>query len=316
VDQGTVKKSWGAKYYALAVTVLAHTFLLSVFAAVKLSQPKGATAGQTTAAVSVSRASILAERPAVTAKPKVVRWNRPEAAMKGTSILKSQIPNNNYQSTNDLRNSFVPNNDVVISPGRSERGESSTINEKPAGQVEFFDSPAVGRRICYVVDCSGSMQGLWGQVRAELCESIGQLQPDQYFNVIVFRAGSILDSGGGRLVRASERAKKEAYGFISVVQPRGATNASAALEHAINIRDGSGEGPSLIYFLTDGFELSEQGNLRFERQVETMLKNNSSRTQINTIGFWADERDCLLLASISKKSGGQFMLIRGTGEKR
>ena len=105
--------------------------------------------------------------------------------------------------------------------------------------IEFFDSPAQGRRICYVVDCSGSMRGLWKRVQEELVDSIGKLQQDYYFCVIVFGGGSILESGGGKMVRATEDAKKEAYGFIKSIRPRGATNATAALERAIMIKDKS-----------------------------------------------------------------------------
>jgi len=277
---------------------------------VKLSQPKEQKYSEATAVVSVSEARVLAERPTVTAKPKVVRENPPETA-KGALILKSQtsnfkqITNNNFQLSNEEYSTVAP-----INGGTPEK------TGMPATQAEFFGSTAEGGRICYVVDCSGSMQGLWGQVKEELCESIGRLEPDQYFSVIVFGAGSIMESGGGRLVRASERAKKEAYEFIGAVQPRGVTNAPAAIEHAIKIRDGSGAGPSVIYFLTDGFELSEQGNIRFGHQVETMLKNYSPETRINTIGFLAGEQDSLLLEAIANKSGGRFTLIRGTGEKQ
>jgi Mg-chelatase subunit ChlD len=157
------------------------------------------------------------------------------------------------------------------------------------------------------------MQGLWQQVRKGLCDSIGQLQPDQYFCVIVFGAGSILESSDGKMVRATEQAKKDAYNFIGSVQPRGATNAVAALEYAVKIRDRSGVGPSLIYFLTDGFELSEQDNSRFAHQVATMLRSFAPKTQINTIGFWPAEQDRKLLEAIAKDSGGEFVVVGDGG---
>ena len=173
MGQGTVKKRWGVKFYALAVSVFVHAAALTIFAAVKLTQPKAETANQTAAVVNINRASILAERPAVTAKPKVVSGNRIEAAAKGASILKSQIssfkkiPNPDYQSTNEERSVIAPINDVGAAPEKIGTTESLVINETqggakenagkmPATQVEFFDSPASGRRICYVVDCSGS----------------------------------------------------------------------------------------------------------------------------------------------------------------
>ncbi len=305
-----VKKRWGVKFYALAVSVLAHAAALSIFAAVRLTQSQAAAHSQTTAVVSVSQARVYAERPTVTAKPKVVSAGEEKRIVK---TAKGGLSGN-------LRPVFdVPRQDLQAVTPMIESPQLNAVDlideQAASAQVEFFDSPAQGRRICYVVDCSGSMQGLWQPVKAELCESIGRLQPDQYFSVIVFGAGSILESGGGRMVRASERAKKEAYEFIGAVQPRGATNAQAALSHAIKIRDGAGAGPSVIYFLTDGFELSEQENWRFAHQVETMLRNNSVKTQINTIGFWPDERDRSLLEKIASQSGGRFTLAGQMGEQ-
>jgi Mg-chelatase subunit ChlD len=160
------------------------------------------------------------------------------------------------------------------------------------------------------------MQGLWGRVKAELVESIGQLQQDQYFCVIVYGAGSVLESGGGKMVRASTQAKKEASGFINSLNPAGATNAMAAIQQAVKIRDQRGDPPSVIYFLTDGFELSEQDGSRFANQVATMLRSFSPKTQINTIGLWPDETDKRTLETIARESGGQFTLIGNMSENQ
>ena len=310
VNQGMVKKRCGVKFYALAVSILVHVLALSIFAAVKFTQSPPAPSSQTTAVVSISQASALADRSYITPKPKV------SPTEQGRPIIKAagQGPSTNVRAVFE-----PPGQDSQLPMSYTESSQvypkGSVDNQATTAQVEFFDSPAQGRRICYVVDCSGSMQGLWQPAKAELFESIGQLQPDQYFSVIVFGAGSILESGGGWMVRATEKAKKEAYEFIGSVQPRGTTNAAAALEHAIKIRDRSGVAPSVIYFLTDGFELSEQGNLRFAHQIETMLKNFSPKTRINTIGFWSDERDSSLLEKIARQSGGQFTLAGQTGEQ-
>ena len=118
------------------------------------------------------------------------------------------------------------------------------------------------------------------------------------------------------MVRATEQAKKDAYNFIGSIQPRGATNAVAALEYAIKIRDRTGVGPSLIYFLTDGFELSEQDNSRFAHQVATMLRSFAPKAQINTIGFWPAEQDRKLLETIAKDSGGEFVVVGDSSEQK
>jgi hypothetical protein len=311
VDQGTVKKRWGVKFYALAVTVFVHSAALTIFACVKLSQtaPVGL---QTTATVSISQASVLAARPSVVPKPKVITEGKYKRIVKTISQGQSANIHPAFDAPKEDSQPPIP----AIEGPQIHSGGSVEENRITTAQVEFFDSPAQGRRICYVVDCSGSMQGLWEPVKKELYESIGQLQPDQYFCVIVFGAGNILESGAGLLVRATEKAQKEAYDFIGAVQPRGATNAAAALEQAIKIHDQSGEGPSVIYFLTDGFELSEKDNFRFAHQVATMLKSFAPKTQVNTIGFWTDDRDRKLLEMIARQSGGQFTFVGQKGQKQ
>ena len=70
MSQGTVKKNRRIKLYALGVSVFAHIVGLSVFAAVKISQSAPVRL-QTTTTVSINQAAKLAERQAVTPKPKV-----------------------------------------------------------------------------------------------------------------------------------------------------------------------------------------------------------------------------------------------------
>ncbi|MBN2020085.1 MAG: VWA domain-containing protein [Sedimentisphaerales bacterium] len=323
MSQGTVKKrgstsspfrarsrNWGVKLYALVISVCAHVAAFSIFAAVKLAQSP-AIPSQSTAIVSIGQASILAERPAVTPKPKVIPERQERKIIE---TVRQDFSANIQPVFEPARKELQPPKPVVEEDPATEN--PTTVAEdfdKPGRSVEFFDSRAEGRRICYVVDCSGSMQGLWGRVKAELLESIGRLQPDQYFSVIVFGGGGILESGGGLLVRATERAKKDAYNLIEAVWPRGTTNAAAALEYAIKIRDRSDAGSSVIYFLTDGFELNRQDNARFAHQVATMRNGFSPQTRIHTIGFWPDEQDKKLLETIAKESGGHFTLVEQAG---
>jgi hypothetical protein len=325
VSQGTVRKHRRIKLYALGVSVFAHIVALSVFAAVKISQTPPVRL-QTTATVSINQARSLAERQAVTPKPKVSTVeSKPfessgtlKTDIQGRPITKSigkgpaanvgpvfDLPKGDYrQQAQELKQPIQP--EVSNVPGGGEL----------TGNIEFFDSPAQGRRICYVVDCSGSMRGLWKRVQEELVDSIGKLQQDYYFCVIVFGGGSILESGGGKMVRATEQAKKEAYGFIAAVGPRGGTNAAAALERAITIKDKAGVGASAIYFLTDGFELSEQDGSRFSHKVATLHRSFAPKTQINTIGFWCTDQDGKVLEVIAKESGGKFVMVGNTSEQK
>lgn len=304
VNQGTVdNKQQRIRWIALGVSIFAHAAVLSVFGVVKFSQ-QSTNAQQGSAEISVSQAGQLTQIPVVFPKPKVVSESSSAEAIKENPLINSkpqistpkQISNFNYQTVLSRDASPVP---------------TALTNEKEPqkAQAEFFGSEAQGRRICYVVDCSGSMQGLWERVRAELINSIGRLEPDQYFAMIAFGAGSVQDSGGGKMVRASDRAKKEAYGFIDSLRPAGATNALDAIQKAVKMRDNAGAGPSVIYFLTDGFELGEQDPTQFVHRIMITQRSFAPKTQINTIGFWPDRQDRRTLERIAGESGGEFVII-------
>jgi hypothetical protein len=326
VSQGTVKNHRRIKLYALGVSVFAHIVALSVFAAIKISQSAPVPL-QTTTTVSINQAAKLADRQAVTPKPKV-----------------NPVDSKPFDSSGSLKADIIQGRPIVKADGKATQANARPVFDAPkednrrqaedvkppiqpeganaagsgesAANIEFFDSPAKGRRICYVVDCSGSMQGLWKRVQEELVDSIGKLQQDYYFCVIVFGGGSILETGGGKMVRATEQAKKEAYEFIAAVGPRGGTNAADALERAIMIKDRTGVGASAIYFLTDGFELSEQDGSRFAHKIATIHRSFAPKTQINTIGFWCTEQDGSVLETIAKESGGKFVMVGNAGEQK
>jgi len=321
-----VKNHRRIKLYAVGVSVLVHIAALTVFAAIKISQSAPVPL-QTTTTVSISQAARLAERQAAMPKPKVnpveskpfdVSGSIKSEIIKGKPIAKADakagqaniLPGFEMQKGNSQRQA------EDLRPPIPEETTNTTVSQESAASIEFFDSPANGRRICYVVDCSGSMRGLWNKVREELDDSISKLPQDYYFCVIVFGGGSILETGGGKMVRATEQAKKEAYGVIAAIQPRGGTNAADALERAIMVKDRTGAGASSIYFLTDGFELSEQDGTRFAHKVATVHRSFAPKAQINTIGFWCTEQDGKVLEAIAKESGGKFVMIGSPGEQK
>jgi len=171
--------------------------------------------------------------------------------------------------------------------------------------VDFFGSRTDSRWICYLVDCSGSMSGMFGWVRQQLKDSISRLQQDQYFRIIFFGNDKIFELGDGNFLRASDKNKSLAYQYIDSVGPAGRANAIAALAKAIQTGDSRGQ---VIYLLTDGFELTEQ-NISLEEQIAGLLESNASAAQINTIGFWPQEQDRVMLETLAQKSGGEFILV-------
>ena len=309
MSQGTDKRHRSVKFYALAISVCAHIAALSVFAAVKMTQTP-VTPLQTTTLVSINQARQFAQETPAAPKPKIVM----PLSSDSRTIRKNEKPiitRQNPELITQLSKPVIVQKQDVIKP----QTEPPANIEPHVAQVEFFDNTAQGRRICYVVDCSGSMQGLWGRVKAELVESIGRLEQDQYFCIIVFGAGSILETSGGKMIRANEQAKNDSCNFINSLNPAGSTNAMAALQQAVKVRDATGHPPNVIYFLTDGFELSEQDGLRFAHQVITMMRSFAPKTQINTIGLWPGRTDKRTLETIANQSGGRFTLIGETNEK-
>jgi hypothetical protein len=191
VNQGTVKKHRRIKLYALGVSVFAHIVGLSVFAAVKIAQSPPMRL-QTTTVVSISQAAKLADRQAVTPNPKVHPVDSKPFdysgalkadIIKGRPIVRAdgKGPATNIGPVYDLpKGEYHRQAEELKQPIESQTSVAASSGEL-AGNIEFFDSPAQGRRICYVVDCSGSMRGLWKRVQEELVDSSGKLQQDYYF---------------------------------------------------------------------------------------------------------------------------------------
>jgi hypothetical protein len=208
------------------------------------------------------------------------------SADSGTSIIPNKSP-----VSQGLSNDFLP--EVVSQPS----------------QIEFFGSSTNKRKICYLVDCSGSMQGLFGRVKKELRKSIDSLEQDQYFAIIFFGKGGLIEFEEGELIRASVKNKQAAYDFIDSVQPAGQGDGLAALNKALKIKDSSDSAPQIIYFLTDGFEIAGDGPQNLERQIAKITTQNAAGTQINPIAFWPQGQDKKILELICEKSGGQFVVI-------
>ena len=77
-------------------------------------------------------------------------------------------------------------------------------------------------------------------------------------DIIFFGDDRLFEFGDGELLRATEDVKSSAREFISTIEPRGRTNALAAFERTAKIHDGLTGSSAVVYFLTDGFELTTE----------------------------------------------------------
>ncbi|MFC1675766.1 hypothetical protein ACFL3G_01730 [Planctomycetota bacterium] len=283
----------GVTFWAVLVSTVIHLVVFGLFGITRFSRAQSQLPDNVTVLGSISQVKKLIEKPGVIAKPKVKRF-RP-AAVEDEQLLSSSIFTKPASEIEGLPN---------LSASSRANMALTTENNISSRAVEFFGSWTDERKICYVVDCSGSMKGLFTRVRKKLKASIASLEPDQYFYIIFFGSGKMFESGKGSLIRATVRSKAAAYNFTDKVKPAGQGDAITAMERAMRVRDNSGQGAGIIYFLTDGFELTNQS-----QRIAKLFKGPSSATKINTIGFWPQRQDRTMLESIAKRSGGKFRLI-------
>jgi len=128
----------------------------------------------------------------------------------------------------DIINAFATSGATVAG------GVFGAIEDKAAADksstVSFFGNVASGRKVCFVVDCSGSMLGFFSQVEEKLVEVITSLQQDNFYGIVVFNGENILEVEPKKLLRASERGKELAFEFMkSIGTPAGRPDAMGAV---------------------------------------------------------------------------------------
>lgn len=294
--------SGGVTFWAWTASIAVHLIVLTALGFVGFSQTEAEVKQKPVPTAKIGQIKKLVQAAPVIPKPKVKRPTESRFTKKSDRLLPAnQIFGAVKPVSKDWPNLEKP------SVSTSEFSLPSTANLGEG--IEFFGSFTDERKVCYVVDCSGSMQGVFGQVRKKLSESIGNLQPDQYFYIIFFGGDRLFEFGDGKLLRVTEEVKSAAYEFIDSIQPAGQTNALAAFERAVQIRDRMAQSSSVVYFLTDGFELTTEDERGFLQKVAKLLAKFAPRTRINTIGFWPQSNDREMLRTIARQSGGDFVLV-------
>jgi Ca-activated chloride channel homolog len=144
----------------------------------------------------------------------------------------------------------------------------------PAGpQVEAARLP---REVVFVIDASGSMQGLSiQQARAALVLAISRLRPADRFNVIQFNSVTGALWEGTRPATAENRGAARAW--VQQLSANGGTEMAGALEAALVGSDDPGLVRQVV-FLTDG----SVGN---EEQLFGIIRERLGDTRLFTVGI-------------------------------
>lgn len=151
------------------------------------------------------------------------------------------------------------------------------------------------RKICYVVDRSGSMVDELDYVKEEVVRSINRLHRVQQFHIIFFSGGPPIEAPPRKFVHAIKDYKKQAFEFVSMIEAGGSTDPSKAISRSIRL------GADLIYFLTDG---------EFSPEVVEQLRkwNKDQQVRIYTIAFLRRNGEDLL-RRIARENGGEFRFV-------
>lgn len=283
--------------WAWVLSIVFHTLLLALFALVGFSKSTGTFSPAPAPKISVNQIKQLAQTPIISPKPKIKN---------ATSSVKVPL----------TLQHFAPVNDADRKASLSSNADKWSISHL-ASAFSHLDNPADSlvhtadlRKICYVVDCSASMFGRLTPVKQHLKTSINNLEPDQFFYIIFFHQGRKLhESGNGKLLRATERAKAKACSFIDTARLGGTTDALYALKRAMKIKDSASKPPQAIFFLTDGFDLQNQTAADFPARLQQLRKQLAPNIIINTIAFQPAPADRKILKTITEQTGGQLIDI-------
>ncbi len=144
------------------------------------------------------------------------------------------------------------------------------------GGVGFFGTTARGRSFVFVVDCSGSMQGTrFQRAITELRKSVGQLEPDQKFQILFFNDQPVPlyhSKYSNQLIPATRMGLKEVFDWIDQRSANGGTVPDEALKRALALK------PDVVFFLTDADKVP--------RQVRTLIAaHNQHGSTVHTIAF-------------------------------
>jgi Ca-activated chloride channel family protein len=194
------------------------------------------------------------------------------------------------------RGKDLPNRDLVLDArsktvapetigGRSRDGKLHFVGIIPSSS--FGEAPASGRRIVFLLDRSGSMQGApVEQAKRAVSACLGALAPEDHFNIIAF--DDRLESFRPEPVPATAAHREAAREFLRFIDARGGTELAAA----VNAAASAGAGDVMV--MTDGQVMGTE-------QILSVVRAAGIRLHCLGIGSASQDRFLTLLA---RETGG------------
>lgn len=207
----------------------------------------------------------------------------------------------------------TPNRDLVLDVKYAKHGPvlfSDKVGEGPGPQwtavlpTSLFPKPKnKTRKICFVIDNSGSMQGdPIEQAKRGLRACLSALGPKDRFGLISFNNRPT--AMHHRLLKARRRARADAHGFIERIYATGGTELALALDEACDIVGKKGE----IFLLTDGEVWKTDGIIK-------RVSREGIRVHVLGIGDASQDRFLAQLASETKGVSRTMGVQENVGKK-
>jgi von Willebrand factor type A domain len=161
---------------------------------------------------------------------------------------------------------------VAAQPGAGAAGGGNGAGGN--GPPSFFQVPAHGQSIVFVIDRSVSMalNGGLAAAKRELLASLEQLPPTTRFQVILYNRAAVPLTVGGQtgLLPAGDDTRREVARVLAPVRGEGGTDHLQALKCALRLQ------PDVIFLVTDADDLTAE-------QVRLVTRLNGDHTIIHAI---------------------------------
>lgn len=169
-------------------------------------------------------------------------------------------------------------------------------------RVSVEEKNVVAKDVIMVLDTSGSMQGeKIVQAKDALKYVLGELKPDDRFNIVSFSTGIVPFASSMQPALA----RGEAENFVERLDASGSTDINRALLTALD--DADPERPTIVIFITDG--LPTVGETDVQRILSNVDRAAPSNVRLFSFGV-GDDVNTVLLDSLSEKHRGTSAYVR------
>jgi len=188
-------------------------------------------------------------------------------------------------------------------PGPSEEGKAENfflLMAQPPKEVKPANIPA--REYIFIVDVSGSMNGYPLDIsKTVLRNLIGNLQPHEMFNVLLFSGGNTVLSDKGSLAATKANIQK-AINVIDRQRGGGGTEILPALTRALNLPRAEGMSRTVV-IVTDGY-------VRVEPEVFDLIRKNLGKANLFAFGIGSAVNRLIIEGMAHVGMGEPFILTK------